>query len=65
MCANKKMDNIQCRPPKAIKGIKNTINIVNCDLKKGLVCDGKCNDYELRVHCNCHKKSSKYKCLFY
>lgn len=58
MCANKKMDNIQCRPPKAIKGIKNTINIANCDLKKGLVCDGKCNDYELRVHCNCHKESS-------
>jgi hypothetical protein len=59
-----KMDNIQCRPSKVIKGIKNTINNVDCGIKKGLVCDGKCNDYEIRVHCKCNKESSKYKYSF-
>jgi len=61
ICVHDKMDDIQCRSTKAIKGLKNTIENLNCGLKKGLVCDGKCSDYEIRIHCKCHKDSSKYR----
>lgn len=61
ICIHDKVDDIQCRPTKAIKGLKNVKENVDCSLKKGLVCDGKCKDYEIRIHCKCQKESSKYK----
>lgn len=54
------MNQIQCRPPGSKKGIKNTVEKFECSLTKGMVCNGKCSDYEIRVRCKCQKEISKY-----
>lgn len=59
MCENDQMIDIQCRPLKGKKGLKDVADKVDCSLNKGLVCNGKCRDYEIRVHCKCAKETSK------
>lgn len=53
------MSDIECRPVKSKKGVKDVEENFDCNLAKGLVCNGKCNDYEIRVHCKCTKDTSK------
>lgn len=54
------MINIECRSLKVKNGLKDIIEKVDCSLNKGLVCNGKCRDYEIRVQCKCTKEISKY-----
>lgn len=60
MCEREKMSNIQCRPIKSKKSVKDLKDKFDCNLEKGLVCNGKCNDYEIRVYCKCTDDTSKY-----
>jgi len=60
MCEREKMTDIQCRSLKGKKGLKDVVEKVDCSLNKGLVCNGKCRDYEIRVFCKCKKETSKY-----
>lgn len=60
ICERDQMTDIQCRSLKEIKGIKSGSEKVNCSLSKGLVCSGKCSDYEIRVLCKCAKQIGKY-----
>lgn len=60
MCELEKMTDIECRPLKDKKGVKSNVEKVECSLDKGLVCNGKCINYELRVQCKCMKEISKY-----
>jgi hypothetical protein len=63
ICEHDQIDNIQCRPLKSTKGVKNHSEKFDCDLNKGLVCNDKCNDIEIRVHCKCNKDISNFLCL--
>lgn len=54
------MSKIQCRSLKSKNGVKDISGKVDCNLEKGLVCNGKCNNYEIRVHCKCTEDISKY-----
>jgi len=60
MCEPEKMTDIECRPLNKKKGLKDNVDKVDCSLDKGLVCNGKCINYELRVQCKCTKEISKY-----
>lgn len=61
ICERDQMDDIQCRPLKSsVKGVKDHSEKFDCDLNKGVVCNGKCSDIEIRVHCKCKKDTSKY-----
>ncbi|XP_002132784.3 hemocytin-like [Drosophila pseudoobscura] len=52
-CNREYMTSIECR----VKDTKQSYDLVDdnvvCNLDRGLVCVGKCHDYEIRVHCLC------------
>lgn len=54
------MVDVQCRSLKDKKGLKDVTEKLDCSLNKGLVCNGKCSDYEVRVLCECKKEKSAY-----
>ncbi|KAH8249445.1 hypothetical protein KR032_009614, partial [Drosophila birchii] len=45
--------NIECRVKDTKQSYELVDDNVSCDLKRGLVCVGKCHDYEIRVYCDC------------
>ncbi|VVC41699.1 Hypothetical protein CINCED_3A025143 [Cinara cedri] len=55
MCDSEQINNIECRPINMKKVQKGIVEKVECSVDKGLVCNGKCSDYEIRVHCKCLK----------
>lgn len=60
-CANDMIENIECRTVMGWKYAKGEDENIVCNKKLGLVCKGsKCDDYEVRVFCNCGIES---KCL--
>ena len=59
ICDHDQIDDIQCKPLNRKNGIKNVVEKVDCNVDRGLVCNGKCSDYEIRVRCKCAKDNSK------
>ncbi|XP_050428341.1 hemocytin-like [Adelges cooleyi] len=53
MCSPEKVSNIQCRSLNGNNGVKDTTENIECSVDKGISCHGKCNDYEVRVYCEC------------
>lgn len=60
MCDSEQINNIECRPINMKKVQKGIVEKVECSVDKGLVCNGKCSDYEIRVHCKCLKDIGKF-----
>uniref|UniRef100_A0A481MQJ2 Hemolectin n=1 Tax=Nipponaphis monzeni TaxID=196483 RepID=A0A481MQJ2_9HEMI len=57
-CERREMIDIQCRSLKRGKSVKGIKEKVDCSLHKGLECNGRCSDYEIRVLCKCETKNS-------
>ena len=52
-CQENMVSAIECRTVVGHKSPKATGQNVECSLERGLMCAGKCFDYEIRVLCDC------------
>ncbi|XP_059615285.1 hemocytin [Phlebotomus argentipes] len=52
-CSPDKISKIECRTVGDHKSVKSTGENCECSLERGLVCEGSCSDYEIRVLCDC------------
>ena len=53
VCPSKMIAAVECRTVMDHKSPKATQQDVECSLERGLVCNGQCFDYEIRVLCDC------------
>ncbi|XP_070069456.1 hemocytin-like [Drosophila takahashii] len=52
-CDRRFQKDIECRVKDTKQSYELVDDNVSCDLSRGLVCVGKCHDYEIRVYCEC------------
>jgi hypothetical protein len=57
-CTSDNIAAIECRSVVTHQHPKNTGQNVECSTEKGLVCQGQCFDYEIRVYCDCGENNT-------
>ncbi|XP_050525527.1 hemocytin [Daktulosphaira vitifoliae] len=53
ICSFENIIDVQCRSLKAIKGIKEKFEQIDCTVDNGIMCNNDCKDIEIRINCDC------------